>query len=151
MGRALRYHPLFDSDILNAAEWYDGRQQTLGSDFLARVRTAVGQLISDPARRASIDFGIRYWPVDRFPYVVFYDVTNRRCCYLASCIQTFFMIALLVSAIAVAWFDVIELFVAWYSESTPPIFGLQFVIAMLQISCCAAVVSVLVARFILGK
>jgi len=76
MARSLRYHPLFDSDVLDAAEWYDGRQPNLGADFLARVRKAVNRLIADPERRTSVDFGVRYWPVERFPYVVFYDVTE---------------------------------------------------------------------------
>lgn len=76
MARSLRYHPLFDSDLLDAAEWYDCRQAMLGTDFVARVRLAVEQLIENPQRRGSIDHGIRYWPVERFPYVVFYDFTD---------------------------------------------------------------------------
>lgn len=74
MARSLRYHPLFDSDVLSAAEWYDGRLPNLGSDFVARVGRAIDQLIEDPERRASIGYGVRYWPVQRFPYVVFYDM-----------------------------------------------------------------------------
>ncbi|REJ86740.1 MAG: type II toxin-antitoxin system RelE/ParE family toxin [Planctomycetota bacterium] len=76
MARSVRYHPLFDSDVLNAAEWYDGRQQGLGSDFIARVRRAADELREHPERRTSIDYGVRYWPVKRFPYVVFYDLTE---------------------------------------------------------------------------
>jgi plasmid stabilization system protein ParE len=76
MARSLRYHPLFEFDVLDAAEWYDGREPTLGSDFVIRVETAVDQLRSDPDRRTPVDYGIRYWPVERFPYVVFYDVTD---------------------------------------------------------------------------
>ena len=76
MARSLRYHPLFDCDVLNAAEWYDGRQPKLGWDFVARVRRAVDQLIADPERRTSIEYGVRYWPVQRFPYVVLYDLTE---------------------------------------------------------------------------
>ena len=34
------------------------------------------QLIADPERRTPIDYGVRYWPVQRFPYVVFYDLTE---------------------------------------------------------------------------
>lgn len=74
MNRTLRYHPLFDSDALDASEWYDHRQADLGTDFLARVRKAVDHLISDPERRTTADYGVRYWPVERFPYVVFYDL-----------------------------------------------------------------------------
>lgn len=76
MARSVRYHPLFESDLLNAAEWYDGRQPHLGSDFIARVRRAADELIEHPERRTSIDYGVRYWPVERFPYVVFYDLTE---------------------------------------------------------------------------
>jgi toxin ParE1/3/4 len=76
MNRSLRYHPLFDSDTLDAAEWYDSRQANLGTDFLARVRKAIDQLIANPERRTSVDYGVRYWPVERFPYVIFYDLTE---------------------------------------------------------------------------
>lgn len=75
MARALRYHPLFDSDVLNAATWYDGRQPELGSDFVVRVRRAVEQMMADPDSRTASDFGVRYWPVQRFPYVVLFDLT----------------------------------------------------------------------------
>lgn len=27
-------------------------------------------------RRNSKEYGIRYWPIERFPYVVFYDISN---------------------------------------------------------------------------
>ncbi|MFN5852142.1 MAG: type II toxin-antitoxin system RelE/ParE family toxin [Pirellulaceae bacterium] len=74
ISRSLRYHPLFEHDLLSAAEWYDERNPILGDDFLVRVRGAIEDLTTDPKRRASIDFGIRYWPVQRFPYVVFYDL-----------------------------------------------------------------------------
>lgn len=76
MARSLRYHPLFESDVLNAAEWYDERHRNLGTDFLARVRRAVDQLTADPERRTSADYGVRYWLVERFPYVVFYELTE---------------------------------------------------------------------------
>jgi toxin ParE1/3/4 len=76
MARSVRYHPLFEFDVLNAAEWYDGRQPNLGSDFVVRVRIAVHQLLADPERSSSVEYGIRYCPVQRFPHVVFYDLTE---------------------------------------------------------------------------
>lgn len=76
MARSLRYHPLFDFDVLDAAEWYDARQPNLGSDFVARVRRAVDQLIADPERRTPADYGVHYWPMERFPYVIFNDLTE---------------------------------------------------------------------------
>lgn len=77
MGRSVRYHPWFGSDVLDAVHWYDDRSVDLGVDFVERVSKCVDQLVEDPERRSPADHGIRYWPVGRFPYVVFYDVTDR--------------------------------------------------------------------------
>lgn len=41
-----------------------------------RIERAVSQMMVDPDRRTSTDYGVRYWPVERFPYVVFYDLTD---------------------------------------------------------------------------
>lgn len=76
MARSVRYHPGFDADVLDAAQWYDDRGADLGSDFMGRVRKATAELIADPARRTTVEYGLRYWPVARFPYVVFYDFTD---------------------------------------------------------------------------
>ncbi|MEQ1903094.1 MAG: type II toxin-antitoxin system RelE/ParE family toxin [Pirellulaceae bacterium] len=76
MASLLRYHPSFDSDVLNAAAWYDERHPQLGTDFIERVQRAVLQMVADPDRRTSVDYGVRYWPIERFPHVVFYDLTE---------------------------------------------------------------------------
>lgn len=76
MARNIRFHPEFDSDVLAAADWYDQRQADLGTDFVTNVRKAVSELIADPVRRTLMEYGIRYWPIGRFPYVVFYDFTD---------------------------------------------------------------------------
>jgi toxin ParE1/3/4 len=76
MPRTLRYHPLFHSDVIDGADWYDARHPSLGTDFVTRVRSAVNLLIEDPERRTASDYGVRYWPVERFPYVIFYDLLN---------------------------------------------------------------------------
>lgn len=87
MGRTLRYHPLFSSDALSAYQWYENKQENLGADFLARVRKAIDQLVEDPERRSLADYGVRYWPVGRFPYVVFYDLIEAEILVLGSCIR----------------------------------------------------------------
>jgi plasmid stabilization system protein ParE len=76
MDRSLRYHPDFDSDVIAAARWYDERHVSLGSDFVVRVEKCVARLTADPERRSPVDYGVRYWPVERFPFVVFYDLTE---------------------------------------------------------------------------
>ena len=75
MANTVRYHPDFDSDVVDAATWYSERKPDLGRDFVSRTYRAVNDLISDPDRRNNPEqYGIRYWPVDRFPYVIFFDV-----------------------------------------------------------------------------
>lgn len=76
MARKIRYHPEFVSDVRAAAEWYDERQEELGTNFISNVRKAVSDLIADPLRRSLLEYGIRYWPIGRFPYVVFYDFSD---------------------------------------------------------------------------
>lgn len=74
MPRTVRYHPLFEADVIGAAAWYDERSPMIGSAFVDEVSRAVDQLTQNPERRSGVDFGIRYWPVKRFPFVVFYDL-----------------------------------------------------------------------------
>ncbi len=62
---------------LSDARWYGEHSVTVGADFIARTYRAVTWIIDDPERRNPSDYGIRYWPVERFPYVVFYDVVGR--------------------------------------------------------------------------
>jgi plasmid stabilization system protein ParE len=76
MARSIRYHPDFYTDVLGAAQWYDERQTELGNDFVTRVRKAASDLIADPGRRTPMEYGMCYWPIGRFPYVVFYDFTK---------------------------------------------------------------------------
>ena len=48
MDRRIRYHPLFDCDVREAAAWYDRRSQGLGGAFVQSVRVCVDQVIVDP-------------------------------------------------------------------------------------------------------
>ncbi|GDX97111.1 hypothetical protein LBMAG47_27760 [Planctomycetia bacterium] len=77
MPRVIRYHPLFEADVVGAAGWYDARNPELGSAFIAQIALAVDQLLRDPGRRTRGDFGVRYWPVSRFPFVIFYDINGQ--------------------------------------------------------------------------
>ena len=43
---------------------------------MVRVRNATFALLADPERRTATDYGLRYWPVEKYPYVVFYDLTD---------------------------------------------------------------------------
>jgi plasmid stabilization system protein ParE len=60
MPRPIRYHPLFETDLIDAAAWYDDRNPMIGSAFVDEVSRAVDQLTQHPERRSVIDFGVRY-------------------------------------------------------------------------------------------
>ena len=76
MGREPRYHPLFERDILNGANWYAKSSRALALDFTRKVEAAVLELLDAPDRRSQIEYGMRYWPVVRFPHLILYDITD---------------------------------------------------------------------------
>jgi plasmid stabilization system protein ParE len=76
MAKPLRYHPLFDRDVREAAQWYDQRSPGLGDAFVETARQCVADVIADPHRFALSPGEIRYRRLRRFPYVVLFDVTD---------------------------------------------------------------------------
>lgn len=76
MAKAIRYHPLFECDVREAAEWYDRRSPGLGDVFVELVSQSVAEIIADPGRFAIGPTGCRYVRVPRFPYVVLFEPVN---------------------------------------------------------------------------
>lgn len=76
MSKSVRYHPLFDCDVLEAARWYDRRTIGLGRVFANLVRQSVEDVLVDPDRFAEEFPGVRYARIRRFPYVLLFDVTE---------------------------------------------------------------------------
>ncbi|NQU20859.1 MAG: type II toxin-antitoxin system RelE/ParE family toxin [Candidatus Nealsonbacteria bacterium] len=76
MGRPVRYHPLFDRDVQEAARWYDQRSAGLGDAFVEVVRQRTGDVIADPERFGRSPTGCRYIRLPRFPYVLLFDLVE---------------------------------------------------------------------------
>ena len=76
MARTARFHPLFDEDVIRDATWYETKETGLGVDFTHRIESAILELLGDPERRSDRHYGLRYWPVERFPHVILYDLTD---------------------------------------------------------------------------
>ena len=74
MARNVRYHPLFDFDVREAADWYDQRSLGLGDSFVDAAHRTTLQIIENPDVYASTELGIRYLRLKRFPYIVLFDV-----------------------------------------------------------------------------
>ena len=77
MAKALRYHPLFECDVREAAGWYDRRSPGLGNVFVDLVSEGVAEIIADPERFAVGPTGCRYMRIPRFPYVVLFDLAEE--------------------------------------------------------------------------
>ena len=83
MARTLRYHPLFDCDVREAAGWYDRRAPGLGDAFVEVVRRGVSDVVGNPDRFALSTAGCRYTRLPRFPYVILFDVAENELLLLA--------------------------------------------------------------------
>jgi toxin ParE1/3/4 len=66
------------TDIENAADWYEQRSAGLGTDFVARVRSAMADLNREPEipRLRHVRLQIRWVYPKRFPYRIIYRATN---------------------------------------------------------------------------
>jgi hypothetical protein len=82
MDRRLRYHPLFECDVLEAASWYDRRSPGLGDAFINMARSGVAKIVSNPDRFALAEGGCRYVRLERFPYVILFDVVDDEVLFL---------------------------------------------------------------------
>lgn len=76
MAKKVRYHVLFEQDLVEATEWYDQQIFGLGDQFKKSIRASVESIIVDPERFPIDDYGDRYKQATRFPYLIFFDVTN---------------------------------------------------------------------------
>lgn len=77
MNRSVRYHPLFECDIREAALWYDSRSLGLGDAFVEAARISTENAINFPERFATSSSGCRYVRLERFPYVVLFDLIGE--------------------------------------------------------------------------
>ena len=70
-------HPLAQTDIEDARNWYDGQRIGLGAEFLLAVEAALLQLERQPNRQRVYYRGLRRILTQRFPYKAFYLVEGE--------------------------------------------------------------------------
>jgi plasmid stabilization system protein ParE len=68
----LRVRPEAHADILEAAQWYEERQQGLGIAFVHEVDRALLRIDQGPERYAISYRNLRRIIVRRFPYAIYY-------------------------------------------------------------------------------
>lgn len=74
----LRYHPLVEDDLAEAAAFYESQAVGLGEDFLVQVRRTVDGIVATPERWVRVSGPVHRALLDRFPYAVFYAFNGAR-------------------------------------------------------------------------
>jgi len=70
-GRQLRFNPLAEAELFEAARWYDDRSPGLGGAFVDAVREATARVVEAPKRWRLVR-GTRRYLVGRFPFAIVY-------------------------------------------------------------------------------
>lgn len=68
------YHPLAETEAVQAAEFYESRVIGLGRDFRTGFDAAIQSILADPLRLALIDDETRLYLLKRFPYGIYFRV-----------------------------------------------------------------------------
>lgn len=61
---------------MEAAEWYEERNPTLGLDFVQRVERAALSIAAHPFRYPKVREEVRRAPLEKYPYRLVYEVTE---------------------------------------------------------------------------
>jgi toxin ParE1/3/4 len=70
----LIYHPDAETELIEAAQFYERRISTLGSQFLDAAEIAIGVIQNAPERWSVIEADVRRYLMPRFPYALYYRV-----------------------------------------------------------------------------
>jgi plasmid stabilization system protein ParE len=72
----LIFAPEVEWDLTDAYAWYETQRAGLGEDFLQRVDACIEGILRNPTMYATIHDTYRRALVRRFPYNVFYELTE---------------------------------------------------------------------------
>ena len=74
MDRHRRYHPRFADDLSSATAYYDSISVNLGNRFRDMIRQRLAAITGSPELYGRQNEEIRASMVDRFPYVILYEI-----------------------------------------------------------------------------
>lgn len=72
MKRRTFVRPEAQTDIREAAQWYESRESGLGPRFVDRIRNTLQQVADHPLRFPIVGEGIRRALLQKFPYSVYF-------------------------------------------------------------------------------
>ena len=70
----LIWHPEAQHEFVEAAGYYERREDDLGERFITHIEAALAKLLTSPLVARCFDGDCRKGRVDRFPYVLIYRV-----------------------------------------------------------------------------
>ena len=74
----LIYHPDAETELIEAARYYESRVATLGVQFLDDAERAVCIILETPQRWRIIQEDVRSYLMPRFPYAIYYrEIADR--------------------------------------------------------------------------
>ena len=71
------------ADLHRAYEWYQRQHLGLGPEFLEAVDELLTAIVANPRRHRIVGLGLRRAPLQRFPYGLFYRVTEEEIIVIA--------------------------------------------------------------------
>lgn len=77
MSQRLIVRPSAEADLSEARDWYEAQRPGLGGEFLTAVDECLEHIISFPESYAVEYKGVRPAGIRRFPYVVYYRLTDE--------------------------------------------------------------------------
>lgn len=72
--KGFSFHDAAEAELTEAARYYEARSNGLGEEFLAEIRSTVGQLRRFPETAPLVRGSLRRKPVKGFPYSLIYAV-----------------------------------------------------------------------------
>jgi plasmid stabilization system protein ParE len=74
MSRTIRFRPEALEEYEDAAAWYQRQRNGLGDDFVRYLESVVNRILANPKMHAKVYQDVRRATVQRFPFVVLYQV-----------------------------------------------------------------------------
>ena len=83
MTSAVVFRPEAEAEVLAVRRWYEGRRFALGEEFGAEVDATVARIVERPLAFPRVRGETRRAVLTRFPYALFFRVTNEHIVVLA--------------------------------------------------------------------
>ena len=72
--KSIRFHPEAESEMIDAAAWYESQQTDLGKRFLTCVQDALNKIKLNPTLYAVVESDVRRCLTKTFPFGVLFRI-----------------------------------------------------------------------------